>query len=122
MAAPAEGEGVMTSVPFTISVYGGLAECHGLVRPDADSLCLEYQVQDSMLGIVRGKAKTVRIPLADLESVAMRGRWLGRTLVIQARSLLSVAAVPGSRQGRVELTIARADVPAAERLVTGVYE
>jgi hypothetical protein len=114
----------MTSVPFTINVYGGLGECDGLLRPDGDALVLEFQVRDSMFGLIRGKATTVRIPLADLEAVELRRVWLMRTraLVIQARSLLTVAAVPGSRQGRVELAIARADVPAAERLVAGVYE
>jgi len=112
----------MTSVPFTMSVYGGLAECHGLVRPDGDSLVLEFQVQDGCCGFLRGRAKSVRIPLADLESVELRGGWFTRMLVIQARSLLSVAVVPGSRQGRVEMKIAKPDVPAAERLVAGVYE
>ena len=55
----------MTSVPFTMSVYGGMAECHGLLRPEGDSLVLEYQVQDNMFGVIRGRAKAVRIPLAD---------------------------------------------------------
>jgi hypothetical protein len=119
---PRRQEGAMTSVPFTIGVYGGLGDCHGLVRPDGDALVLEFQVQDNFVGLIRGTAKTVRIPLKDLEAVELRGRWLTRSLVIQARSLLAVAAVPGSRQGRVELTIARDDVPAAERLVAGVYE
>ena len=112
----------MTSVPFSMSVYGGLGVCHGLLRPDGDSLVLEFQVQDGCCGIIRGKPKVARIPLADLEAVELRGRWFSRTLVIQARSLLSMARVPNSKQGRVELTIARADVPAAERLVAGVYE
>jgi hypothetical protein len=111
----------MTSVPFTLNVYGGMADCHGLIRPDGDHLLLEFQVQ-ACGGFFRGRAKAVRIPLADLESVELRGRWFGRTLVIQARSLLSLADVPGSRQGRVELQIARRDVPAAEQLVAGVYE
>ncbi|HEY1380646.1 MAG TPA: hypothetical protein VGF55_27845 [Gemmataceae bacterium] len=112
----------MTSVPFTMSVYGGLAECHGLLRPEGDSLVLEYQVQDNMFGIVRGRAKAVRIPLADLESVELKGRWFGRSLVIQARSLLTLAAVPNAKQGRLELIVARPDWPAAERLVRGAYE
>ena len=112
----------MTSVPFTMSVYGGMAECQGLIRPDGDSLLLEYQVQDNLFHILRGRPRSVRIPLADLEAVELRGGWFGRTLVIQARSLMALAQVPNSKQGRVELTIARADVQAAERLVTGVYE
>jgi hypothetical protein len=112
----------MTSVPFTQQVFGGLGECHGLIRPDEDCLVLEFQVQDSLGGVFRGRPKSVRIPLADLESVELKGRWLRRTLVIQARSLISMAKMPGSKQGRVELKIARANLPAAERLVAGIYE
>jgi len=112
----------MTSVPFTQKVFGGLGECHGLIRPDGDCLVLEFQVQDSLGGIFRSRPKSVRVPLADLQSVELRGGWFSRSLVIQARSLISTANVPGSKQGRVEVKIARADVPAAERLVAGVYE
>ena len=110
------------NVPFTMSACGGLGECQGLLRPDGDSLVLEYQVQDNVFHVLRGRAKSVRISLADLEAVELKGRFFGRTLVLQARSLIALAEVPNSKQGRVELTIARADVPAAERLVAGVYE
>jgi hypothetical protein len=112
----------MTSVPYTIKLCGGLAVCHGLIRPDGDCLVLEYQVQDSLMGMIRGRAKSIRVPLAELEAVELKGRWFTRTLVIQGRSMMALAAVPGHRQGRLEVTIARQDVPAAERLVAGVYE
>jgi hypothetical protein len=112
----------MSSVPFTLHVYGGLAECHGLIRPEGDCLILEFQVQDNFWGIIRGRPRSVRIPLADLDSVEMRGRWFGRRLAIKARSLISLAGVPGSKQGQVEFEIARADVSAAENLVAGMYE
>jgi hypothetical protein len=112
----------MTSVPFKLHVFGGLAECNGLIRPDGDSLVLEFQIQDNFFGFLRGKPKAVRILLADLDLVELKGRLFGRTLVIKARTLASLADVPGSKQGRVDLEIARADVPAAERLVAGVYE
>jgi hypothetical protein len=112
----------MTSVPFKLHVYGGLAECHGLIRPDGDCLVLEFQVQDNLFGFIRGKPKSVRVPLADLDSVELRGRWFKRTLVIKARSLMLLAGVPGSKQGHVNLEIAVVDVPAAEQLVAGVYE
>ncbi len=112
----------MTSVPFKQHIYGGLAECQGLIRPEDDALVLEFQTQDNFFGVIRGEPKSVRIPLADLESVELRGRWFKRTLVIRARSLMSLAGLPGSKQGRVDLEIARADVLAAERLVAGVYE
>ena len=112
----------MTSVPFSVGLYGGLAVCLGLIRPDGDGLVIEYQVQDNFFGAIRGRPKTVRMSLADLEAVELKGRWLSRTLVIRAKTLAALANVPGHHQGRVELEIARADVPAAERLVAGVYE
>jgi hypothetical protein len=112
----------MTSVPYTIKLCGGLAVCHGLIRPDGDSLVLEYQVQDSWFGMIRGKAKEVRVPLAELEAVELKGRWFSRTLIIQGRSMMALAAVPGHRQGRLELSVARQDLAAAEQLVAGVYE
>ncbi|HEX4590412.1 MAG TPA: hypothetical protein VH120_10815 [Gemmataceae bacterium] len=112
----------MASVPFRFGVYGGLAECHGLLRPEGDCLVLEYQVQDNMIGVLRGKAKALRIPLAELEAVELRGRWFGKSLVIKSRSLLTLAKVPGSKQGRLELIVAKSDWPAAEQVVSGVYE
>lgn len=113
----------MQSIPFTIPhLYGGLVECHGLIRGETDSLVLEFQVQDGVAGVFRRKPRTVRIPLADLASVELRKGWFSRTLVIQARSLLSVADVPANRHGKIELRIAKPDTPAAERLVAGLYE
>ena len=44
----------MSSVPFTVPrLYGGLAECQGLLRAEGDSLVLEYQVQDRFWGLFR---------------------------------------------------------------------
>jgi hypothetical protein len=43
-------------------------------------------------------------------------------LVITAKSLLSVAAVPGSRQGRITLRIDRKDLPSAAEFVDNAYE
>src|SRR5258705_724325 len=98
----------MISVPFTIPhLYGCLAECHGLLRGDGNHLVLEFQVQDNIFGLIRGSPKIVRLPLTELESVELRKGWFrDSNLVIAAKSLASVAALPGSRQGRVELRIA----------------
>jgi hypothetical protein len=116
----------MASVPFTIPrACGGLAECHGLLRGEGDSLILEYQSQDKFLGLFRRRPQAVRIPLAQLESVDLKRRgWfrVRRTLVIRTKSLFTLAAVPGSRQGQIELAITPADRAAAEQFVAGLYE
>src|SRR5437763_14742507 len=109
----------MPSVPFSIPrLLGGLAECHGLVRGEGDSLIVEYQMQDSFWGVFKRRPRTVRVPLAQLESVELQCRgWFGRkgVLVIKAKSLLAFAGMPGSRQGQAELAIAPKDRASAER-------
>jgi hypothetical protein len=114
----------MSSVPFTVPhLYGGFADCHGLLRGEGGHLILEFQVQDNLFGWIRGSPKTVRVPLADLESIELKPRWLRSSdLVIVAKSLSAVAAVPGSRQGRIRLRIAKNDLPMAERFVAAAYE
>src|SRR4029079_6000098 len=116
----------MPNIPFSVpKLYGGLAECHGLLRGEGDSLVLEYQVQDRLLGLFLPRPRLLRIPLAQLESVELQRRgWFGaRTmLVIKAKSLMPLADVPGNRQGQVELAIAAKDCAAAEQFVAGLYE
>jgi hypothetical protein len=116
----------MLSVPFSIPrTYGGLAECHGLLRGEGDSLILEYQTQDKFLGLFRRRPRAVRIPLAQLESVDLKRRgWfrVRRTLIIRTKGLMPLAGVPGSRQGQIELAITPEDREAAEQFVAGLYE
>jgi hypothetical protein len=118
----------MNMVPFTIGdLYGGLGECHGLLRDDGDHLAFEFQTQDSLAGIIRSNVKEVRVPLKELVSVTLTKGWLGTTwlgvtIVIQAARLETLKDVPGMNQGRVELSIARKDRDAAERLVADLHE
>src|SRR5687768_14284237 len=66
----------MNAVPFQIhNVFGGLGECHGLVKQDGKLLILEFQVQDSMLNVLKSGVKNLEIPLADVARVTLRRRW-----------------------------------------------
>jgi hypothetical protein len=94
-----------------------------MLRAEGNCLVLEFQVQDNLIGWLRGSPKTIRLPLSELESVELQKSWFRSSdLVITAKSMLSVAAVPGSRQGRIKLRIDKKDVPAAEEFVEGAYE
>lgn len=114
----------MTSVPFTIpNLCWCLAECQGVLRGEGNNLVFEFQVQDNFAGWFRSSPKIVRLALADLESVELRKGWFRATdLVITAKSMAAVAAMPGSRQGRIELRIAKKDRKAAEAFVESAYE
>jgi hypothetical protein len=50
----------MTNIVLPIKqkdVYGGLAEITGLIRRDSDTLVLEYQVKDDVLGMFNSDVK-----------------------------------------------------------------
>jgi hypothetical protein len=110
----------MNAVPFQYDeVLGGLANCQGLIRIDGKDLCLEFQVQDAVVGVFKSPVKEIRIPIRDLSSVELERRWFGLStkLAIQANRLETVQDIPGMKQGRLLLHIARRDRPAARRLV-----
>jgi hypothetical protein len=110
----------MNAVPFKYDeLYGGLADCQGLIRLDGKDLCLEFQVKDSIVGVLKSDVKQVRIPIRELSAVRLERSWFGLVtrLAIQANRLEPVQEIPGINQGRLVLGVARRDRPAAERLV-----
>ena len=116
------------ALPFTVSeLYAGLGECHGLLRDDDDHLTLEFQVQDSLAGVLKSKVRHVQIPLDQVVSLTLTKGWLGTSwlgvkVVIQTSRLETLQDVPGASQGRVELSIARKDIEAAEMFVAHFYD
>ena len=114
----------MNTVPVMLGeLYKGFAKGHGLIHDEGDCLCLEYQVQDKVIGLVKSGIKQVRVPLADLASVALERRWFGMStyLVIQGARMDALKDVPGMEQGRLVLGIARKDRDAAAKFVAELH-
>jgi serine/threonine protein kinase len=110
-------------VPFTISdIYGGLARADGILRFDGQTLDLEYQVKDDVLGCVTSDVKHVLIPLQDLLSLNMVPGLLGWRTYLELRTdrLHTLGDVPGKKSGIVRLLIARADVEMARAMSNAV--
>jgi hypothetical protein len=114
-------------VPFTIETWAGFGECRGLVRDDGENLVLEFQVSDSVAGLLKLPLKQVRVPIRALASVQLTKGWLGTTwlgvtIVLQGTSLETFKALPTASAGRVELRIAGKDAAWAEKFVAGLHE
>ena len=115
----------MNALPFSIhNVFGGLGECHGLAKKDGKLLVLEFQIQDSMLNVLKSGVKSLEIPLSDVARITLRRRWLGfsNSLEIQLSRMAFADQIPGMKQGRLVLSLARRDVPAAQALVEGIEQ
>ncbi len=117
----------MNRVPFTVKLYGGLGECQGLLLDEGEHLTLEFQIVDSVAGVLKSGVRQVRIPLKDLASVTLTKGWLGNTwmgvtIVLQAARIETLKDAPGMSQGRVELSVARKDRDIAERFVADLHQ
>lgn len=118
----------MNTVPFTLdNLWAGIGKGEGLLRDEGTHLCLEYQLKDNLLGILKGGFRQVRVPLQDLVSVKLTKGWFGQkwagvTIVIQAARMDVLQELPGASQGRIELGIAAKDHAAAEKLVADLHQ
>jgi len=113
----------MAGVPFRVTdLFRGIARCHGVIHREDDCLVIEYRLDKSLVGFIRSGKKEARIPLQDITFIALQRTWLGlRThLAIQADHRKNMEDVPGMKQGRIVLAIARRDRPAADKLVQQV--
>jgi hypothetical protein len=115
----------MNTVPVDLGdMYQGFASGHGLIRDEGNHVCLEFQVQDAVVGLIKSGINEVRIPLADIASVALERTWfgLGTKLVIQLARMEPLKDVPGITQGRLVLGVARKDRDAAAAFVAALND
>jgi hypothetical protein len=95
----------------------------GLIRRDEEALILEIEMltkKKRFLSFWKGREgpQEVRIPLDEVASITYGRSW-GRppcSLILQMTRLASLADVPGSRGGKIELHIPSEDRAAARRL------
>ncbi len=109
------------SVPFLINVYGGFGVVTGLVRFEDDLLRFELQVKDSIVGALKGRLKTMDIPLNRIEEVQFKPRRgpVKARLVIRVSDLKILEEIPGEH-GEVRLLFQGRHHQAAERLFSEI--
>jgi hypothetical protein len=111
----------MESVPFSIAdVYGGLADCQGIVSATESCLVLEFETRDSVFGVLKSGVKSVEIPFSELESVTYEKRLFSALIRICVRRLSTVADIPGLSNGEIKLKVARKNRSKAKLFASSV--
>ncbi len=111
----------MGSLPFSVSAFGGLARADGLLRVEGLSLIVEFQIQDRMLGWFHSDLKELRIPVSEIDDIALETHWFRRPrLVLQTETMRVSRQIPGSRHGMFELTLEPRHALAAKHLISTV--
>ena len=109
----------MDSVPFTITDVDplDLARVEGAARLEDDAIVLEFRTVDTLVGLVKSELEEVRLQLQDLEWASYRRGWFTDALVITARTMRTLGAVPGANGVEVTLRCKRKHRKAAESVV-----
>lgn len=108
----------LLSVPFYINdAYTGFAQASGIIRCTPQGLVIQFEIQDTVLQVVKSGTKTVEIDYDKLVDLQLQRRWYGTYLRIQCDDLTTVSAVPRSEAGVCELVIKSANILKAQRLV-----
>jgi hypothetical protein len=111
----------MSSLPFSISMYAGLAKADGLLRLEGNTLVLEFQIQDRALGLLKSELKELRIPIFEIEHLELANGWLRKPrLIVQTETMRVSRQIPGAEHGTFELTLENAHKLAARHLISTV--
>ncbi len=99
---------IRISIPFTLpEVYQGLAEGHGRASVDEQGLHLEYRIEDAVVGMLKSRVHELHIPFAEIDDILFSDHWYRRRIVVHLQSMHSLADLPTSKSGRIEMKIAR---------------
>lgn len=111
----------MSAVPIKISgLYADLAEVQGMLSLRDQELILEFQTQDTVLGILKSSVREKRIPLKELQSAQFKRKFTRGKLMLRALKMTTLADIPGSAQGEVTFVIDRKDRERAEQLACDI--
>jgi hypothetical protein len=104
-------------LPFSIeNVYQGLARVNGMLILQQQMLTLEFQVKDALLGgFFKSRAKSMRIPLMQIESVRFKKSFFGDSLTIQVTSISLLEGLPTAHPGELKLSTRKQDRERAQQ-------
>ncbi len=106
-------------LPYSVArVHAGFSEATGLARLSHAGLTLEYQVR--LLGFFRFAIREVTVPFEEIAAITLKKNLLHTRIVLQTRSLRTLAAMPGSKTGQLVLRVARRDRETAALLVSAL--
>lgn len=97
------------SIPFSIEgVNSGFTAVYGLAKIEGQSIILEFQSSDAIIGVVKSGLKTVTLPFSAIRKMEFKKGWFTTKITIQTKSMADLKDVPGAKSGSVELSIKKA--------------
>lgn len=109
------------SVPFHLKeVMGGFAEAEGLLTYENESIHLEYQIKDAIVGQVKSGVKRFELAFADISRISFVKKWFKTELRIAMKSLQQIADIDSVEGHEVVLRFKKKNRSDAENLYSKV--
>ena len=96
------------SIPFESVDYNhGLKRAKGLFKLGQGGIELEYQEQDSFIGIIKSDLRTIHLPYEELEAIEFKKGWFSAKVMLKTSSMALLEELPGNEQGICTLKVKR---------------
>lgn len=105
------------SVPFnTDEIYSGLAELTGIMNVTQEGVRLEFQVKDSIFGVLKGKPKSMHIPYPELNDIEFRSNLFTSKFRVYINSMELLSKFPKASDGYIVLKVKRRNKAKAKQI------
>ena len=108
------------NMAFNVWDNSGLLESEGLISFTDNTLRIEYQTTDSVLGIFKTSVKEIEVSAGDIRQARIERKMFGSELVLQGGSLRTFRNLPGCTGGNLRIKVSRQSQLAAQNLVDGI--
>lgn len=109
------------SIPVKLAdSFEGFAESKGLLLLKDESILIQYQTKDAILGVVKSGLTEVKIPLSHLVELSYKKSLFGNKLILKVDDLRIIAKLPECDNNEVSLSIARKDIDEAIDFVRAI--
>ncbi|MCZ6852297.1 MAG: hypothetical protein O7G86_00135 [Gammaproteobacteria bacterium] len=108
------------SVPFKVDEYEGFATSQGIVFLFEDTIVVQYETKDALIGMVKSGLKEIEIPLDVVEEVTFNAGLFRNKLTIAVNDMDYCVDVPGGDGNRISLRIKKKYADNAEDFVQAV--
>jgi hypothetical protein len=106
-------------IPFRIkNLNYGLAEARGLLHIGYDKLILEFESQDTVIGMIKSSLKELTISFDDIDEINYKPGWFGSKIELVGKSMKVMDDIPGAEHGTTYLHVRKRDKKIAERVLS----
>lgn len=109
------------SIPVKLSdSFEGLAESKGLLSIKDNSINIQFQTKDAILGMLKSDLINVELPLAHVIEISYKKSLFGNKLILKVDDLQLLGELPDCDNNEVSLAVARKDVDLAIDFVRAI--